>query len=75
MGGQHLTIAQLHIIARSKHFSRKTIDRLFCKVNEAEREKAKSEQEHKRRASRYAELEGRIQLLEKKYTKSIRKAK
>ena len=45
------------------------------KVNEAEREKSKGEQEHKRRAQRYAELEGRIQFLEQKYGRSIKKAK
>lgn len=47
----------------------------ISKVNEAEREKSKGEQEHKRRAQRYAELEGRIQFLEQKYGRSIKKAK
>lgn len=45
------------------------------KVNEAEREKTKNEQQHKQKATRYAELEGRILMLEKKYATSIKKAK
>lgn len=47
----------------------------ISKVNEAEREKTKSEQEHKIKATRYAELEGRILLLEKKYATSIKRSK
>lgn len=45
------------------------------KVAEAEKERAKSEQNHKRRSAKYAELQTRIQLLEKKFSRSIKKAR
>ncbi|KAL4222498.1 SH3 domain-binding protein 5 [Mactra antiquata] len=45
------------------------------KVTIAEKEKAKSQQDHKRRSDKFAELESRKQTLEKKFAKSIKKAR
>lgn len=44
-------------------------------VAEAEKEKAKSEHNHKRRSEKYAELQAKIQVQEKKFGRSIKKAK
>lgn len=42
---------------------------------EAEKEKAQSEENHKKRASKFGELEARKLVLEKKYSRSIKKAR
>ncbi|XP_052803575.1 SH3 domain-binding protein 5-like [Mya arenaria] len=47
----------------------------IAKLMEAEAEKTQREQEHRKRASRYSEMTTRIQLLERKFSKSIKKAR
>jgi len=42
---------------------------------EAEKEKAQCEENHKKRAAKFAEFESQKILLEKKYAKSIKKAR
>ena len=47
----------------------------MMQVMESEREKRRSEAEHDRRAAIFAELETRLHHLEKKYKRSIAKAR
>ncbi|XP_060592552.1 SH3 domain-binding protein 5-like [Ruditapes philippinarum] len=51
------------------------LNHAIAKVTEAEKERAKSEQNHQRRSAKYAELQSQIQILEKKFARSIKKAK
>lgn len=48
---------------------------LMSQVTEAEQGRRKSEENHKRRASKFAELEARKLELENKYARSIKKAR
>ncbi|KAH3795998.1 SH3 domain-binding protein 5-like [Dreissena polymorpha] len=52
-----------------------TLNHAVSKIMDAEREKTRSEQEHKQRSKKFAELESRLQVLEKKYSRSIKKAR
>ncbi|KAK7109481.1 serine-rich adhesin for platelets-like [Littorina saxatilis] len=77
-----ITLAELSLSERDEHTTRsiscalqETLNHATERVMESEREKTRSEAVHNKRAGVYAQLESQLQSEEKKYKRSISKAR